>query len=497
MKKRVNASILIVVFLVTFFQFKVCASSSLATPEVNISTNKEWTVKFNLDLKSSTVNNTNIKVTDKNNAQVPVAIAQGSDLSTVIINPKISGYNPGETYNLIIGTEVESLSGKKLSSPVTLQFTTVSQYSDGTSYSGLPIITSNKFEYTPLLSSQEQGFFINSDSSGVQYRIFVSKESDKSGTYTELTNGYTNAANGKITALKTLSAGTSGEKYKVIIYIKRQGITGAHKDQNTDYDNYLIDYFRCVDSVNNENIQYADYNITLDNMVDTQLNSYSKPVFVETSIMDNTATKNQIKYYANPNNFLDSYGKYQFLKLTYSDGITVDGLNNFLNGKGIFQGLGQAFLDAAKESDISVAYLVSHAMLETGSGTSVLANGGAVDENGNYIHGKAVYNFFGIGATDDNPTINGTETAYEKEWFTPEEAIKGGAAWIAAQYINNPTRNQDTLYKMRWNPDNPGEHQYATDIAWAYKQIPNIIQGIQDISSNSDSKLEFEIPKLK
>ncbi|WP_411841593.1 hypothetical protein, partial [Staphylococcus equorum] len=24
-----------------------------------------------------------------------------------------------------------------------------------------------------------------------------------------------------------------------------------------------------------------------------------------------------------------------------------------------------------------------------------------------------------------------------------------------------------TLYKMRWNPENPGEHQYATDVRWA------------------------------
>ena len=27
--------------------------------------------------------------------------------------------------------------------------------------------------------------------------------------------------------------------------------------------------------------------------------------------------------------------------------------------------------------------------------------------------------------------------------------------------------DQNTLYSMRWNPMNPGEHQYATDIKWA------------------------------
>ena len=33
--------------------------------------------------------------------------------------------------------------------------------------------------------------------------------------------------------------------------------------------------------------------------------------------------------------------------------------------------------------------------------------------------------------------------------------------------------HQNTLYSMRWNPKNPGEHQYATDIKWAEKVIPN------------------------
>lgn len=494
---RLKTIILILLFFVTFSQFKVYGDSSLATPKVDISTNKEWTVKFNVELKSSTVNNTNVKVMDENNVEVPVIITQGSDLSTIIISPEISGYNPGETYNIIIGTGLQSISGKSLSTSENLQFTTINQYSDGTGYSDLPEITSSEFECTPLLSSQYQGFIISCDLSNVEYRIFVNKQSEQNEKYTELTKGYTTATDGKVTSLTTLDSGTSGEKYKVIIYVRRQGVTGAHRDENTDYDNYIIDYFRCVNSVNTNSSDYVNYDLTLNDMVEKQFSLDDKPVFVESDIMNNAAAKNQIKYYVNPDNFLDDYGKYQFLKLTYSDGITVDDLNNFLKGKGIFEGMGQAFLDAAKENDVSVAYLVSHAMLETGYGTSKLATGGAVDDSGNYTYGKPVYNFFGIGATDDNPLVNGTKTAYDNGWFTPQEAISGGAAWIAAQYINNPEEKQDTLYKMRWNPDNPGKHEYATDIAWAYKQIPNIMGQIQDISSNFNLVLEFEIPKFK
>ena len=50
-------------------------------------------------------------------------------------------------------------------------------------------------------------------------------------------------------------------------------------------------------------------------------------------------------------------------------------------------------------------------------------------------------------------------------WDTPEKAIKGGADFIHQHFLSHD--DQNTLYSMRWNPKNPGEHQYATDIKWA------------------------------
>ena len=50
-------------------------------------------------------------------------------------------------------------------------------------------------------------------------------------------------------------------------------------------------------------------------------------------------------------------------------------------------------------------------------------------------------------------------------WDTPEKAINGGADFIHSHFLSN--KDQNTLYSMRWNPKNPGEHQYATDIKWA------------------------------
>jgi mannosyl-glycoprotein endo-beta-N-acetylglucosaminidase len=494
LNNRIKSLILALVFCFTIVQFKVNAAIILNATKVNINSNKEWTVKFNRNLDEDTVNTENIVVLDKYKNTVPVSVTLGSDSKTILISPKVAGYDPGEEYELVISKNVKSSFGDTLGSDVTLKFTIDNSYSDGTSYSELPKIISNEFQYVPLMPSEKQGFILNSTGSeDVEYRIFAAEYNTyNQGEFQEITDGYVKPVDGKVIANKNLSAGTNGQKYKVIIYVKRSDSVGAHRDVNTDYDNYFVDYFRCIDSVDvTDSKYYKDVDVSLQDAVNMELKEF--PVFVERSSFNNLASANQIKYYMNPKNFLDSYGKYQFLKLSYSDGVTADSLNEFLEDKGIFKGYGQAFINAAKENNISVSYLVSHAMLETGNGTSVLANGGEKNSDDEYVYGKPVYNFFGIGAVDEDPIGEGTKKAYDEGWFTPELAIEGGAKWIASGYINNPNYKQDTLYKMRWNIENPS-HQYATDIAWAYKQIPNIMKVI-DMMSFSNEALNFEIPK--
>lgn len=497
MNKKLKIFAFAFIFLLTTFQYKVLADAAPVdtAPKINIDTNKEWTVKFNSPLKAETVNNKNISVTDDTGNSIPVDVSLGANANTIVISPRVSGYDPNKKYNLVISADVQSITGKKLSSSLNMQFTTINKYSDGTSDESLPQVTSMKFDYSPLLSSQKQGFNLSTkNGSNAQYRIFVHSYADDKDVYSELTNGYTAASNGKITSLKSLKAGPNGQKYKIIVYVKRYNVAGVHKDANTDYDNYYVDYFRCIDSVSKDNNVSVSYNNTLDQVVNTQKNLKDTSVFVESTDMTNAASKNQIKYYIDPNNFMDDYGKYQFLKLTYIDGITADDLNAILKGKGILEGKGQAFLDAAQKNNINPAYLVSHALLETGNGTSLLANGGLKDNSGNYVYGAPAYNFFGIGAIDADANYYGTKTANDNKWFTPEAAIEGGAEWISPRYINNPDTKQDTLYNMRWNPVNPGEHQYATDISWAYKQI----QRIRDIISQAkNAVLVFEIPQFK
>jgi len=177
----------------------------------------------------------------------------------------------------------------------------------------------------------------------------------------------------------------------------------------------------------------------------------------------------------------------QFLSLSGPSGVTVTDLGVILDGKGILSGTETAFYQASRENNINEIFLTSLALHESGHGTSTLATGIT-------YNGKTVYNMFGIGAVDKNPNYYGAQYAYEHGWFSPEEAIIGGAHFASQYYVNNSKYYQDTLYKMRWNPGSPGNHQYATDVAWASSQTSYIWQlyGQVDIYN-----LRFDIPRYE
>ncbi|WP_332238790.1 SH3 domain-containing protein [Sporolactobacillus sp. KGMB 08714] len=198
----------------------------------------------------------------------------------------------------------------------------------------------------------------------------------------------------------------------------------------------------------------------------------------------------QLAYYLNPKNFAQGTPSYfQFLQLSSLANISLSDMNLILSGKGILSGYGSTFIDAAKKNGVNEVYLAAHAMLETGNGTSNLANGIV-------YKGVKVYNMFGIGAYDQDPENAGAAMAYSEGWTTPAKAIEGGAAWIAKYYIYNSVYQQDTLYKMRWNPSalvaGSAAHQYATDVAWAVSQTSMIDSMYRQIAQYS---LVFDIPQ--
>ncbi|WP_020006895.1 N-acetylglucosaminidase [Salinicoccus albus] len=160
---------------------------------------------------------------------------------------------------------------------------------------------------------------------------------------------------------------------------------------------------------------------------------------------------------------------YQFLRLDETVDLSAEELNQTLEGRGILEGQGETFLNAQEQHGLNALYLISHAQVETGNGESELAQGIEVE-------GTTYYNFFGIGAFDQQAVSEGSSYAARSDWTSPEAAIMQGAQFISNNYVG---AGQDTLYAMRWNPENPGQHLYATDIEWALK-IGNILEAHYD-----------------
>jgi N-acetylmuramoyl-L-alanine amidase len=125
------------VFLFTslFFNFNCFAADTGTFEDItpmtsNVSINKVWHIKFNMDLNKNTVNSNNIMVLDEKQQAVAVNVSCGEDNRSVTVTP-VNSYNSGKTYSLIVTKNVQAISGKNIEIPKRMKFSTVSQ-SDST-----------------------------------------------------------------------------------------------------------------------------------------------------------------------------------------------------------------------------------------------------------------------------------------------------------------------------------------------------------------------------
>ncbi|TCI26922.1 hypothetical protein EVJ32_03985 [Exiguobacterium sp. SH5S4] len=229
---------------------------------------------------------------------------------------------------------------------------------------------------------------------------------------------------------------------------------------------------------------------------------YNRPVGFNIRVFDQSwrlATDEEIIRQVSPNSYAAASREYlQFLDLSLSANVSSSTLNKTLVGRGILTGQGQAFIDASRLYNVNEIYLVAHALLETAQGKSPLAIGTLVSSvDGKAVTPRTVYNMYGIGAIDGNAHVKGAERAYKEGWFTPEDAIIGGAKFIGQSYINHPTNKRNTLYKMRFDPNVQSlaeTRQYATDIGWATKQTARMYEIYQQLDSY---KTFFDVPKFQ
>lgn len=235
-----------------------------------------------------------------------------------------------------------------------------------------------------------------------------------------------------------------------------------------------------IDTLTVGTVRYTPYDITLPQAVRIQMAQNPPPKIWRGGGLIN-ASEAETAEYMNPSSYYTDAYKYQFLDLSKPNNVSEEALNAYLADKGVLKGMGAVFIEAARDYNVSEVYLVAHACLESGNGTSQLARGVEVN-------GTTVYNLFGINAYDANPLGGGSSKAYQEGWTSVEGAIRGGAEWISRYYIG---AGQNTLYKMLFNPEHPGEHQYATDIGWAIKQAISIEK---IFSSFDEAALSFDVP---
>lgn len=267
-------------------------------------------------------------------------------------------------------------------------------------------------------------------------------------------------------------------------------------------ENYVIDFTtqRSTNTVTvpqGSVVEYVDYSFTLDQFVQSQ--SGKLIMYNRNYPFTSHGSLANVKAFADAESLsLNSTQVYQFLSLKYIDGISADVLNKEINKyEGALKGKGSVFIEAGKTHNINPVYLNLHAALETGNGTSQLATG--VDYKTPDGKTVKVYNMYGIGAIDSDPIGGGAKTAYENGWTTPDKAIIGGAKWIGDRYIHcsqtSSMADKDTLFEMRWAIGEypSGWKQYATDVAWAYKQAINYEKILSQCPS---AKLKFQIPRF-
>lgn len=203
----------------------------------------------------------------------------------------------------------------------------------------------------------------------------------------------------------------------------------------------------------------------------------------------------------------DDAGIYEFMTLNYVDGITADDLDKMLKGCGVLEGKGAVFLEAGKKYNVNPVYLVAHALVESGRGTSKLSTGVQVPAGTYTFSGKSktvaagtYYNQFGINAVDNDPINQGAKYAAYSGWNSVDASIMGGAEWISKIYIWGGKPNQDTIYEMRFDPlywvypTQYKKYEYATSKTWAHS-IASIIAQYEDIFNGI--QLTFDIPKYK
>lgn len=207
------------------------------------------------------------------------------------------------------------------------------------------------------------------------------------------------------------------------------------------------------------------------------------------------ASEGCVEFYMDPRNWLDDthvfmfednryHSSYQTLSMVET---MTKGRNNLLHKNST------SFIKAAKNYNISPVYLTAKALEEQGS----KINSGKVGT-------RTVYNVFNIGAYDsasggasNGIRYAGSGSSYLRPWTSIDKAIRGGAKYIASNFIAN---NQSCAYLEHFNVMNGlgkvGTHVYMTAV-YAPRNTSVSTASSYKRYKIYDKKIVFYIPVYK
>lgn len=234
-----------------------------------------------------------------------------------------------------------------------------------------------------------------------------------------------------------------------------------------------------------------------------------------------TVSKDALKYYMDPRNFLTANEIFQFEYLSYMPEYQqLSGVESILKNTVMYNTeftykdsagekqtttYGETFMDAAAYSQVNPFHLATRVKQEviTSSGFSNSATG----KRSGY---EGYYNFYNIGATHSTKAggavLNGlkfaktgngmsgeNKTIYMIPWVSPYHAILGGAKYIGNNYIN---KGQNTVYLQKFNatPANAFSHQYMANVEAPRAEAQKTYTAYKDFK---DIPVVFKIPVYK
>lgn len=218
------------------------------------------------------------------------------------------------------------------------------------------------------------------------------------------------------------------------------------------------------------------------------------------------ASKETIKYYMDPRNFLTEVNIFQFSEMSFNPSVhTIESVKEIVKGT-FLENNAQDIYDAAKESGISpfsIRAKIIQEVTKPGSG----GKQGTDSISGKYPGYEGLYNYYNYGAHDTgNAIVNALEYAKKEGWNTPRKAIIEGAKKMGSSYVN---AGQNTSYFYKFDVVGKSilkagnsqtvdtsmlfSHQYMTNIEDPYSQSITLYN-MYSKNNLLENKINFIIP---